>query len=194
MTRYAMDETPVLTLEAKTAAEMMAPNVVSVPDTATVPEVVALLIEKRISAVPVLDKTGQPAGVVSLSDIVAHDREQYAHLQAGQECYQKNEFILRLKETRPGVFNVEQTKVDPGGPVLVRDIMTPVTYSVAQTTPASTVVDAMLALGVHRLFVTKEDGEIVGVISTLDVLRHLHRPPDYLQEPSDEMEALCGAE
>jgi hypothetical protein len=32
----------------------------------------------------------------------------------------------------------------------------------------------MLVLGVHRLFVTGSDGRLLGVISSLDVLRHLH--------------------
>jgi CBS domain-containing protein len=184
---YESIETAVLTLEAKTAADLMMPNIVWVPITATVPEAVALLTKKGISAVPVLDNNGQAVGVLSLSDIVAHDSEKYAHLQPGQEYYHKKEFMLRLKETRPRVFKVEQTKA-----VLVQDIMTPVVYSVARDTPAPTVVDAMLSLGVHRLFVTDEDGEIIGVISTLDVLRHLHRPNELPPEPSDEMEAICG--
>src|SRR5262249_57674345 len=63
-------------------------------------------------------------------------------------------------------------KVD-GTPV--REIMTPVVFSVAPKTPADTVVDAMLTLGVHRLFVTGEKEELIGVISALDVLRHLCR-------------------
>jgi signal-transduction protein with cAMP-binding, CBS, and nucleotidyltransferase domain len=37
------------------------------------------------------------------------------------------------------------------------------------------VIDAMLTLTVHRLFVTHEDGEVLGVISAIDVLRHLHQ-------------------
>jgi signal-transduction protein with cAMP-binding, CBS, and nucleotidyltransferase domain len=107
-------------------------------------------------------------------------------LQPGQEYCHKNEFILRLKETRPRVVDVEQTEA-----VLVQDIMTPVVYSVARTAPASTVVDVLLSLNVHRLFVTDEDGEIVGVISTIDVLRHLQRPHEYRSEPSDQREVIC---
>jgi len=182
-------ETPVLTLEAKTAADLMVPHIVSVPVTATVAEAVALLTEKNISAVPVLDENCQPVGVVSLSDVVAHDCQKDAYLEPGQKYYQNNHFILRLNAARPRVFSVEQTEAP-----LVRDIMTPVVYSVARKTPASTVVDALLSLGVHRLFVTDEEGEIVGVISTLDVLRHLHRPYEHGSEPSNQKEILCGSD
>jgi CBS domain-containing protein len=186
MTTYESNAAPVLTLEAKTAADLMVPKLVWVRPTTPVPEAVFLLTEKGISAVPVLDEDGEAVGVLSLSDIVAHDNENYAHLQPGEEYYRKQEFVIRLKETRPRLYQIEQTKA-----VLVQDIMTPVVYSVARTTPADTVVDAMLSLGVHRLFVTDEDGEIVGVISTLDILRHLHRPHEVSSEPSDEEEALC---
>jgi CBS domain-containing protein len=189
MTAYEIEKTPILTLEAKIAGDLMVPKIEWIRVTATVPEAVALLTKKRISAVPVLDANGQPVGVLSLSDIVAHDYEKYAHLQPGQEYYHKNEFILRLKEARPRVFHVEETEA-----VLVQDIMTPVVYSVARTTPASTVVDAILSLNVHRLFVTDEDGEIVGVISTIDVLRHLQRPQGHHSEPSDQREAICEAD
>jgi CBS domain-containing protein len=58
---------------------------------------------------------------------------------------------------------------------LVREIMSPVLFAVAADAPASSVVDAMLALRVHRLFVTDRDDNLLGVISAIDVLRHLRR-------------------
>jgi CBS domain containing-hemolysin-like protein len=189
MIAYETGEIPFLTLKAKTAADLMVPNIVWVPVTATVPETVALLTEKHISALPVLDESGQPAGVVSLSDIVAHDYQKYGHLQPGQEPDEKNHFVLRLDENQPRVLPVEWN-----GTARVQDIMTPVVYSVARQTPASTVVDAMLSLGVHRLFVTDEEGGIVGVISTLDVLRHLQHSQKSSSPPSDEREAICDLE
>jgi CBS domain-containing protein len=44
---------------------------------------------------------------------------------------------------------------------------------VCPETPAAEVVDQMLRLNVHRLFVVDEDGVLVGVVSATDVLRHL---------------------
>ena len=40
-------------------------------------------------------------------------------------------------------------------------------------TPAAKVVEQMVALKVHRLYVVEPDGTLVGVISAQDVLRHL---------------------
>jgi CBS domain-containing protein len=51
--------------------------------------------------------------------------------------------------------------------------MTPVVFSVAPETAAHKVIEDMLAQKVHRLFVVGGDGVLVGIISTVDVLRHL---------------------
>jgi len=51
--------------------------------------------------------------------------------------------------------------------------MTPAVFSVGPDTPAAKVVHDLLSLNVHRLFVVDENGVLVGVISTIDVLRHL---------------------
>ena len=55
----------------------------------------------------------------------------------------------------------------------VRDVMTPAIFGVAPDTPAAEVVREMVALKVHRLFVVDSAGVLVGVISALDILRHL---------------------
>jgi CBS-domain-containing membrane protein len=154
----------------KTAADIMTPRVVSILATATVAEAAALLTEKNVSALPVVDESGKPIGVLSRGDIVAHDPKTRAHLRPGQEYYEPHNFIRRLRDTSFSFFHVQKGHV-----TRVRDIMSPVIFSVARSTPIGTVVDAMLALMVHRLFVTDDDGEVVGVISSMDVLRHLHR-------------------
>lgn len=55
----------------------------------------------------------------------------------------------------------------------VRDIMTPAVFRVKEDTPAKSVVEQMLALNVHHLFVVDGAGIVTGVISPMDVLKHL---------------------
>jgi CBS domain-containing protein len=55
----------------------------------------------------------------------------------------------------------------------VRDLMTPVVFSVRPETPAREVIEQMLELRVHRLFVIESDGVLVGVVSMSDVMRRL---------------------
>jgi CBS domain-containing protein len=152
-----------LTLSATTAAEMMTPNPVSIRDIATIKEALALLTDKGISAAPVIDEAGRPVGVLSRTDLLVHEREQVEHVTP-PETYERDE----LARAVPAGFQVE--RVDEA---LVRDIMTPVVFSVTPETPARTVIRQLLGLNVHRLFVVDGAGVLVGVISTVDVLRQL---------------------
>jgi CBS domain-containing protein len=51
--------------------------------------------------------------------------------------------------------------------------MTPAVFSVREDTSADSVVEQMLALNVHHLFVVDDAGVVVGVISPLDIVRQL---------------------
>jgi hypothetical protein len=65
-----------LILQAETAADLLMPNPVSIPETALVREAITLLTEKGFSAAPVIDEAGRSVGVLSRTDILIHDREQ----------------------------------------------------------------------------------------------------------------------
>jgi CBS domain-containing protein len=140
-----------LTLKADTAADLMANNPVSIRADAPVEDVVALFATKGFSAAPVIDAAGRPVGVVSRSDVIIHD---HALGESGE-----------VRRPRPP----EGTS----GKVSVRDLMTEAVFAVPADAPATKVVEEMLGLRVHHLFVVDTYGVLVGVISTLDILRHL---------------------
>jgi CBS domain-containing protein len=159
---------PRLVLQARTAAELMMPNPVSLHESATVREALGMLLDRRIHAAPVIDDAGHPKGVVSTTDILIHEREQVTNLPRAPEFYSRAELTLASGEELPRGFQVE--KVDR---TRVRDIMTPAVFAVPLDASAAQVVKEMLDLKVHRLFVLDGSGVLTGVISTLDVLRHL---------------------
>jgi len=159
---------PRLALQVESAADLMTPNPVSVREDATLREALALFIDKGFSAAPVIDHAGRPVGVLSRSDLLIHDRETTEHLRKAPEYYHKEELHTPNGERLGKGFQVE--KVDR---TRVTDLMTPAVFSVAPETSAATVVHDLLSLNVHRLFVVDENGVLVGVISTFDVLRHL---------------------
>lgn len=159
--------TPVtghLMLAASTADQLMSANPLSIRGDATVREAVAMLTDHAFNVAPVIDEAGRPVGVLSVTDILVHDREQTRH--ADLET-QPDEGAPRRPARQRG-YSVEV--IDP---TLVRDIMTPVLFSVRLKTPVTEVIERMLALKVHHLFVTDEDGILVGVISPLDILHRL---------------------
>lgn len=135
-----------LVLAAETAADLMTPNPLSIREGALVTEAVAFLTDKGISAAPVIDPAGRPVGVLSRSDIVVHDRESPA-----------------------------QAPRTAASSAFVRDVMTPAVFSVTPETSAIRVVEDLINLGIHRLFVVDRAGVLIGVISNVDVLRSLRR-------------------
>lgn len=156
-----------LTLHAFTAADLMVPNPISLRAEAKVAEAIALFTAKRITAAPVIDESGRPIGVVSGSDLLIHHREndrEKERAAAGKPDY----FFA------PTFEMVDASREYPSGTrPTVADLMTPAVFAVTPDTPVRRVVSDMLGLHVHRLFVVDEAGVLVGVISTMDVLKHL---------------------
>jgi len=153
-------------LEPATAADLMAPNPISLRVDANVAEALALLTDKNISAAPVIDEAGRPVGVLSRSDILVHDREQPRKV-AHQPAY------FFEHETRGGHKVPADFQIEDVDGTSVGDLMTPAVFSVAPETPVAHVVSEMIGLHVHRLFVVDGDGTLVGVITTMDVLKRL---------------------
>jgi CBS domain-containing protein len=160
---------PPLILHASTAADVMTPNPLSIREEAAVREAVAFLTDRRISAAPVINAAGRPVGVISEADILRYDREHVEHLHTVPDNYLRSELTLGSGERLPDTFEVEE--VDGTS---VADIMTPIIYSVQPETSVEEIVEQLVTRRVHRLFVVDTDGSLIGVITTLDLLRRLH--------------------
>jgi CBS-domain-containing membrane protein len=168
MSRRLTTTYPRLTLQARTAADLMTPNPVSISETASLREALALLTDRGIKAAPVIDEAGRPIGVLSGTDLLIHDRERGEHMRAAPEFYHRADLCLSNGEKLGEGFEVET--VDG---TLVNEVMTPAVFGVAPEAPAERVIEEMAAMKVHRLFVVDESGVLVGVISALDVLRRM---------------------
>jgi len=133
-----------LTLRAATAVDLMTTNPISVRVNAMVADAVVLLTRKGFHAAPVIDESGRPVGVLSYTDILVHERARRDVGDAG----------------------FDEAKV--------RDLMTPVVFSVPMNAPAGRVVSDMVGMNVHQLYVVDSANVLVGVITALDVLRRLN--------------------
>ena len=133
-----------LVLDATRAADLMSADLVSLNADAPVADALGAVAQRGLSAAPVIDEAGRPVGVLSRGDLLVHERELLnAPAAAG------------------------------GDSARVRDIMTPAVFSVPPHLPSDQVVEQLLTLDVHQLYVVDESQSLVGVISTRDVLRQL---------------------
>jgi CBS domain-containing protein len=163
-----------------TAADLMNPKVLAVRDDMTLRELAAFLIRNQITGAPVEDGGGRLVGVVSTVDIaeavLAGQGEGGAGGDAGGGGAPGEAgrtagvvaFFGQDWEEEPDEEDLAELRLAEDD-LLVRDIMTPAIYSVAEDATVSEVASRMLDSHVHRLLVTREDRP-VGIITTSDLL------------------------
>lgn len=158
------------------AADIMRRNVVTIHDDADVRDLAALLSEKRISGVPVVDADDRLVGVVSASDLVRHQLEARSEARPESEFYREPDGI---EVPIPFGFRFERYDSVP-----VREIMTPLVIDATEDTPVGRLADLMAELRIHRVIITRY-GRLVGLVSALDLLELLRSRPRRTPPPPD---------
>ena len=140
-------------------AEVMVTSVHSVGPDASVREVASMMLERRISGVPVVDEDGRILGMVSEGDLIRRPEIETDHAPAGWL------HVFLSDEERAREFVKSHGRK-------VRDVMTQPAICVAPDTPLAVVVRLMERHRVKRLPVV-EHGRLVGLLTRADLLRAL---------------------
>jgi CBS domain-containing protein len=156
---------PRLTLHADTAADLMSENPISLREDASVQEAIALMTDRGYHAAPVIDEGGRPIGVLSVTDVLIHNREFVSYLKEADVTVPGDLHAHPAMPEDMGIEVVDRTTVG--------EIMTPTVFTIRPTALVGEVVQAMKAHHVHHLFVADDSGILVGVISMGDILRQL---------------------
>jgi CBS domain-containing protein len=139
--------------------DLMTTQVVTVGPATPFKEIVALLAERRVSAVPVVDDDRRVLGIVSEADLLL------------KEEFPQPDLDIPLFWTKRRRLEREKA-----AGATARDLMSSVV--VVSTSPDATVAEAarrMHAAGVKRLPVIGEDGRLVGIVSRGDLLKVFNR-------------------
>jgi CBS domain-containing protein len=175
LTQECTLERPPLMLKARTAGDLMTPNPVSLREEVTAREAARFLTDRSFGAAPVINEAGEPIGVLSQTDIVVHARERIDALSSCGTAVSAVEDFSEFAEIPVGCRGVwrglKPERIDDKA--TVGDLMTPAVFTVRYDAPSAHVVEDMLALRVHRLFVVDDGGVLVGVVSATDILRRL---------------------
>jgi CBS domain-containing protein len=156
-------------LEILTAADMMTPNPVSIRGDASIAEATILFTDRAFTGAAVIDDSGRPIGVLSSTDLLIHDREKSNCVTIDSSEYLGQGLSDRIEQ---GGLNrgYQVVEVDR---TMVSSIMTPVVFSVTPDSSARKVMEELVSLQIHRVFVVDKGGVLVGVISALDVIKGL---------------------
>jgi CBS domain-containing protein len=152
-----------------TVAAVMSSDVLKVSEHWSLHSLIEFFNTHRISGAPVIDSHGNLKGVVSLTDILRFD-------SSAQHSIEENPLTQYYYSGLEGM-TPEQLGLaggDQHGQHLVCEIMTPHIIALDQHAPLDEAIDMMCSNRIHRVFVTR-DGELAGVVSTLDILSYLRR-------------------
>lgn len=134
--------------ELTPVSEIMTTSVTCVPVDLDGESVAGLLLDRNISAVPVVDAGGRPIGVLSKTDLVRWYHDE------------------RDTEPPPIVRG-------PTATWTVADLMMPMAFTLAEQAPIAFAAELMAVEDVHHVPIVSGDGRVVGIVSALDVVRWL---------------------
>lgn len=161
------------------ARDIMTTPVVTVSADTPISEIAALLFEKRISAVPVLEE-GRLVGLVGEVDLL----HRY---EIGTDRKAAGSWWLRLlgRDPSPGEYVKSHARH-------ARDVMRHDVPTVSPETPVAELADLFATRGIRR-FAVLRDGELVGIVSRADIVRALARMADGDARPEQPSDAAIRA-
>jgi CBS-domain-containing membrane protein len=135
----------------------------------TTKQAAAVLAERHISAMPVLDREGRLCGVVSEADLIreAFARDPRAHMLPASEA-----------APSPGLY--------------VADVMTAHALTVHQSMDIADAADLMTSTGVKSLPVIDNHGCLVGVVSRSDLIGVRARSDAAIEREVDSLFVSLG--
>ena len=148
---------------------IMTPSVVSVTPETPIPEVARLLLERHISAVPVIDASGELRGIVSEGDLLRRTEDG---------SHPHGSWWLRHFSKR-GASAADYVKARGRS---AADVMTPEVVTVTEDSLSSEVAHLLETQRIKRVPVMRE-GKVVGIVSRADLIRGLAAGKDMASPP-----------
>ena len=149
-------------IQNTTAADLMSRTVFTLDAEMPVSEAFSGLGDDHIGGAPVLDTAGRVIGMFSMQD-VAQNADEAGMLLAAER--------LRAVGAEDD-FAADDSRLAALGAARVRDWMSTDVAFVAPGASLQAVCQAFTEHGVHRLVVLDE-GSLIGIVSTTDVVRHI---------------------
>jgi CBS domain-containing protein len=146
------------------AREIMTRDVVSVRPGTPVQVIAKLLVDRSISAVPVVDDEGAPIGMVSEGDLIGRD-------EPSREA-RRDWWLDILAEGDP----LNADFLASHNERLARDIMAEPVVTIGEDTDAGEIARLLQTYRIKRVPVIR-NGRVVGVVSRADLLRAMAQEP-----------------
>ena len=147
-----------------TAKDIMTTEVQTVAQDADLKVLAALFSEKGYDAFPVLDEAGALIGLVTETDLVEQDVP--LHIPTVISVF---DWVLYVESEKKFVEQVQRISARTVAEICQRDLVT-----CAPEAQVSHIAELMVDNKVHLICVVDE-GELVGVVARLDIIRSLRK-------------------
>ena len=149
--------------EEQIVKDIMIKEVIAIQNDASVEELSSLLIENKISGVPVVDKSGKLVGIATEGDLIIRDSD--LHFPRYFKLLDGIIYLESLNKFKKNLKKYLGTKV---GDVMTTDIKT-----VKEDTPVSEAANLMIRYNINRLPVMDEDDNMVGIVTRADIVKSM---------------------
>ncbi|HUW72354.1 MAG TPA: CBS domain-containing protein [Methanosarcinales archaeon] len=146
-----------------TAKEIMNKKVITIKKDASINELSELLVNNKISGVPVLDENGSLAGIVSEGDIIVQNSD--LHFPRYFKLLDAIIYLESLNKFKRSLQKHLATKVE--------EIMTVKVKTAGEDTPINEIAGIMLDSRVNRLPVMDKNNKLVGIITRADIVKSM---------------------
>jgi CBS domain-containing protein len=141
------------------AADLMTTNVVTVDEDATTQEAAAMMLRHRISALPVLDRTGKLVGIVSEGDLMRR-----AELGTERQRSWWLELLTANRDLASDYVKAHGQKIS--------EVMTRKLVTATPDTPINVIALTLEKHGIKRLPIL-DHGKLVGIVARANLLQAL---------------------
>jgi len=145
------------------AKDIMTENVITIKHDASIKELSELLLEKKISGVPVIDEEGKLIGIASEGDVIVQDTELHS-----PRYFKILDAIIYLES-----LNKFKERLMKHLAVKVSEIMTKKVITASAQTRVDEIAEIMVNEKINRVPVVSEDGRPIGIITRADILKSI---------------------
>ena len=140
------------------ARDVMVSPVITAGKSATVREVAKILLEKRISAVPVVDNVGKLVGIVTESDLMRRAEAGTEHPYSWWVHFLAGDATIAADYVKSHAAKVE-------------DVMTSDVVTATPETPLHEIASLFEEHRIKRVPIVSEDGNLVGIVSRANLIQ-----------------------
>ena len=137
--------------------DLMSRHVVSIGTDDTVHEAIQLMVENRVSAVPVVDHRENVVGIISTSDLI-------------QLTHELDEEIRELDDATPFSREWHIQQLESGENRKVREFMTDAVETIMASDDLLKAARELSRHRVHHLPVVDGQGRLQGILSSMDIV------------------------